>query len=180
VQAHQTQAIEMSLYQLLHANLKELLSDQQLALVQPFLKQAEDTLLSTGDLALAEMEIVEFLQCLKQCWKTHGWGTFDIDLSYYQQGFLVGKIWNSPFAQQAPQGNRPVCFLEAGILSAFFSRLTGRELHCLQTTCESLGADCNRFILGLPERLNPVEAWLEEEQDHETILDRLCSSKPFV
>lgn len=50
VQAHQTQAIEMSLYQLLHASLKELLSEQQLALVQPFLEQAEATLLCTGDL----------------------------------------------------------------------------------------------------------------------------------
>lgn len=128
----------------------------------------------------AEMEMVEFLQCLKQCWKTHGWGTFDIDLSYYQQGLLVVKIWNSPFAQQAPQGNRPACFLEAGILNAFFSQLTGRELHCVQTSCESLGADCNRFVLGLPERLKPVKAWLEEEQDHETILNRLRSQQTTV
>lgn len=128
----------------------------------------------------AEMEMVEFLQCLKQCWKTHGWGTFDIDLSYYQQGLLVVKIWNSPFAQQAPQGNRPACFLEAGILNAFFSQLTGRELHCVQTSCESLGADCNRFILGLPERLKPVKAWLEEEQDHETILNRLRSQQTTI
>lgn len=128
----------------------------------------------------AEMEMVEFLQCLKQCWKTHGWGTFDIDLSYYQQGLLVVKIWNSPFAQQAPPGNRSACFLEAGILSAFFSQLTGRELHCVQTSCESLGADCNRFVLGLPERLKPVKAWLEEEQDHETILNRLRSQQTTV
>ena len=124
--------------------------------------------------ALAGMEMVEFLQCLKQCWKTHGWGTFDLDLSYDQQGFIVVKIWNSPFAAFAPRLNRPACFLEAGILSAFFSQLTGRELHCMQTTCESLGADCNRFILGLPQRLKPAEAWLEE-QNHENILNRLCS-----
>lgn len=51
MQAHQTQAIEMTIYQLLQAHLKKLLSDQQLALVQPFLEQAEDTLLGTGDLA---------------------------------------------------------------------------------------------------------------------------------
>lgn len=126
---------------------------------------------------LAEMEMVELLQCLKQCWKTHGWGTFDLDLSYYEQGFLVAKIWNSAFAQQAPQGNRRACFLEAGILSAFFSQLTGRELHCVQTTCESLGADCNRFVLGLPQRLKPVEAWVEEEQ-HEDVMNRLCMGKP--
>ena len=127
---------------------------------------------------LAEMEMVELLQCLKQCWKIHGWGTFDLDVSYYQQGFLVAKIKNSPFAQEAPQGNKPACFLEAGILSAFFSQLTGRQLHCIQTSCESLGADCNNFVLGLPQRLKVAEAWLEEEQDHETILERLCKSKP--
>ena len=129
---------------------------------------------------LAEMEMVEFLQCLKQCWKTHGWGTFDFDMSYYQQGFLVVKICNSPFAAVAPPGKRPACFLEAGILNAFFSQLTGRQLHCVQTSCESLGADSNRFILGLPERLKPVEGALEEQQDHETILNLLCISKQAV
>lgn len=123
---------------------------------------------------LAEMEMVEFLQCLKQCWKTHGWGTFDLDTSYYQQGFLVVKISNSPFAAAAPQGSQPACFLEVGILSAFFNQLTGRQLDCVQTTCESLGADCNLFILGLAERLQVVAGWVEEAQDHETILNRLC------
>jgi len=34
----------------------------------------------------SRMEMIEFLQCLKQCWKTHGWGTFDPDV-LHQQGF---------------------------------------------------------------------------------------------
>jgi len=51
VQVHQTQAIEMTLYQLLQAHLKQILSDQQLALVQPFLDQAETTLLRASALA---------------------------------------------------------------------------------------------------------------------------------
>jgi len=51
VQAHQTQAIETSLYQLLQSQLQELLSAQQLALVQPFLAQAETTLLKVSALA---------------------------------------------------------------------------------------------------------------------------------
>lgn len=124
---------------------------------------------------LNEMEMVEFIGCLKQCWKSHGWGTFDLDMSYYHQGFIVVKIWNSAYAKQALKGKLPVCFLETGILTTFFSQLTGRELHCVQTTCESLGADCNRFVLGLAQRLKPAEAWLE--QDHETILDRLCNNQ---
>jgi hypothetical protein len=126
---------------------------------------------------IAEMEMVEFLQCLKQCWKTHGWGVFDLDLNYSSQGFLVVKITNSAFAQQAPKGDSPACFLEAGILSAFFSQLTGRELRCVQITCESLGADSNQFVLGLADRVKPVEAWVAEQVDFETIMNQLCGSK---
>jgi hypothetical protein len=54
VQAHQTQEIETTLYQLLQDRLKEVLSDQQLALVQPFLDQTETTLL--GAHALVELQ----------------------------------------------------------------------------------------------------------------------------
>ena len=50
VQVHQMQAIEINLYQLLQAQLQEQLSDQNLALVQPFLAQAEATLLSRTNL----------------------------------------------------------------------------------------------------------------------------------
>lgn len=128
---------------------------------------------------LAQMEMIELLQCLKQCWKTHGWGTMDLDLTYYQQGFLVIKSWNSAFAEVAvtqEDQNQPVCFVEAGIISAFFSQLTGQDLHCVQTSCESMGKDCNHFILGLAERLESVEAWLNEGQDHAIIMDKLCSN----
>jgi predicted hydrocarbon binding protein len=123
---------------------------------------------------VAEMQMVEFIQCLQECWKTLGWGTFELDQTYYQQGFLEVRIGHSPFAEKAPQWNRPVCFLEAGILSSFFSQLIGRDIHCLQTTCESLGADCNRFVLGLAERLKPAEAWVTEGQEHQKIMAQLC------
>jgi hypothetical protein len=127
--------------------------------------------------SLAKMEMVEFLQCLKQCWKTHGWGILNVDLDYYYQGFLVVEVWNSAFIKAAPSGNSPMGFAEAGILSAFFSQLTGRDLHCVQTSCESMGAVSNHFIIGLSERIKPAQAWLEEEQDHDTIMERLCRSQ---
>lgn len=122
---------------------------------------------------LSEMPMVEFIQALQQCWITHGWGKIDLDQSHQQQGFLVVKIWNSPFAKLAPQKDNPVCHLEAGVLASFFSQLSGRELHCVQTTCESLGADCNRFVLGLPKRLEPAETMVTN-LDHESIMQQLC------
>lgn len=51
VQVHQTQAIEMTIYELLQVRLPEYLTSEHLALVQPFLAQAEETLLGTGKLA---------------------------------------------------------------------------------------------------------------------------------
>ncbi|BCX11497.1 MAG: hypothetical protein KatS3mg067_0435 [Thermosynechococcus sp.] len=127
---------------------------------------------------LAEMEMVEFLQCLKECWKTHGWGRIDLDVSFYQQGFLVVKTWDSPFAAAAPQNTgQPQCAAEAGILESFFSQLTGRDLHCVQTACETLGAANNCFVLGLRERVEPAKAWLQEGQGHDTIMERLCRAQ---
>ncbi len=127
--------------------------------------------------SIAEMDMISFVQCLQQFWKTHGWGLFEFDQTYYQQGFLVFKITNSSFAKKTKNWSGPACFLEAGILTSYFSQLTGRELTCVQTTCESLGADCNRFILGLPDRLEPVEGWVTEGLDHNTIMHRLSETK---
>ncbi|MBD2460987.1 4-vinyl reductase [Oscillatoria sp. FACHB-1407] len=126
------------------------------------------------DVAISEMPMVEFLQALQQCWITHGWGKIDLDQTYQHSGFLVVKVWNSPFAKLAPQKDQPVCHLEAGALAAFFSQLSGRELHCVQTTCESMGADCNRFVLGLPKRLEPAETMVTN-LDHESIMQQLCN-----
>lgn len=126
------------------------------------------------DKTVAQMEMIRFIQCLQQCWKTHGWGTFDLDAQYTNTGFLILITKNSPFASVAKDWNRPVCFLEAGIFSSFFSRLTGRDLHCVQTTCESMGADSNQFILGLSNRLQSVEALVDQGKDHDTILKSLA------
>jgi predicted hydrocarbon binding protein len=125
---------------------------------------------------LANMEMVEFLSCFKQCWKTHGWGVIDFDFDYYPQGFIVAKTVNSPFAEAAAQGKGFSCHLEAGILGSFFSQLTGENLVCVQTSCETMGAECNYFVIGLEERVKLANAWLEEGQDHPTIMERLAQS----
>lgn len=126
---------------------------------------------------LAKMQMVEFISCFKQCWKTHGWGVMDFDFDYYENGFIVVQSWNSPFANNIPEEyDRQACFMEAGILSAFFSQLTGKNLGCIQTSCESQGAEYNHFVLGLEERIKLAQGWLDEEQDHPTIMERLLRS----
>jgi uncharacterized protein len=140
---------------------------------QSLYTQVCQRLASSTQTAIADLSIVELLLFLQQDWVAHGWGRLDLDQTYQPQGFLVVKIWNSPFANQAPAGSFPVCYVEAGLLSSFFSQLTGQELHCVQTTCESLGADCNRFILGSVKRLQSAETMVMH-LDHDAILQQLC------
>lgn len=71
---------------------------------------------------------------------------------------------------------RPSCYLEAGILTAFFSGLTGRDLTAVQISCESMGSDLNRFILGLGDRLTVVNRLIQQGLDHEAIMECLINS----
>jgi len=122
---------------------------------------------------LAEMDMITFVQSLKACWLTHGWGKFEFDPQYQAQGFILIKTYNSPYVREIPDNKLPTGYLEAGVLTSFFTKLTGRELLATQTTCESLGADYNTYIVGLPERLESVESLLFEGLTHDTILQKL-------
>ena len=123
--------------------------------------------------SLAEMDMITFIQSLKECWLTHGWGKFEFDPEYQAQGFVFVKTYNSPYVRAIAGNTLPTGYLEAGILTSFFTRLTGRELLAVQTTCESLGANCNTYIIGLPARLQIVDSFLAEGLTHETILQRV-------
>jgi uncharacterized protein len=122
---------------------------------------------------IAQMGTLEFLQGLQECWKTCGWGTIDLNFDYYEQGFLVVRVQNSAFSNNREANKLPQAEIESGLLSAFFSQLTGQPLHSTQTACESMGAAANHFVLGLVDRLKPIDGWLAEGQDHYAIMRRL-------
>ncbi|NEQ52925.1 MAG: 4-vinyl reductase [Leptolyngbya sp. SIO3F4] len=124
---------------------------------------------------VSSLPIAEFIQALEQCWITHGWGQISLDSSYRGQGFLVVKIRSSAFIDYAPKLERPVGFLETGALQAFFSELSGETLHCVQTACESLGAEENCFVLGIQDRLTVAEIGVDQSLSHNEIIDLLLN-----
>ena len=122
---------------------------------------------------IASLSMAEFIQALQQCWLTHGWGQISLDPTYRPQGFLVVKTRGSAFVEYAPKLERPVGFLEMGALQSLFSEFSGQTLHCVQTACESLGAEENCFVLGLEERLAIAEAGVKKHLSHPDIMDLL-------
>lgn len=126
---------------------------------------------------VSSLSMPEFMQALQQCWLTHGWGQIRLDGSYRDQGFLVLNIRESAFIHYAPKLERPVGFLETGVLQTFFSELSGESLHCVQTACESLGAEENCFVLGIKERLTIAETGVEQGLSHNEIMGLLVERK---
>ncbi len=125
---------------------------------------------------LVDMSMAEFLHCLKDCWATYGWGMMEFDQTHHQRGFIILRTTNSAFANSAPSDHTgTACSLEAGVLSAFFTQLVGRDLHTVQTTCESLGASSNTFVIGTRNRLEAIEAMLEKRESHDAIMTALCA-----
>jgi hypothetical protein len=123
--------------------------------------------------AVADLAMIELVKALQACWHTHGWGTLSLNMDYPPQGFLLIEIRNSPFTAQSIPVDQFSGALEEGLLQAFFSQLTGRDLGCVQISCESMGADRNRFLLGLENRLQPVAAQVQVGQSHTAILATL-------
>jgi uncharacterized protein len=138
-----------------------------------FFNRFRDEITDYYGTALVDMSMAEFLQAWRNCWATYGWGKLQFDQSYQAQGWIIIQTQNSAFARQAPSGKHPVCSLEAGILSAFLTQLSGQELYCLQTACESLGAEQNQFVIGLRDRLEPAQIWVDQQLPHAEIIKRL-------
>ncbi|MBD0337288.1 MAG: 4-vinyl reductase, partial [Cyanobacteria bacterium Co-bin13] len=114
---------------------------------------------------------------LQQCWQTHGWGQIQLETAHREQGFLVVEIWHSPFTAYAPKGQQPAASLEQGIVEVFLSQLTGRALKCLQTSCDSKGDDCNRFVVALEKRLEKAVAMVASGQSHQAIMQALLQQE---
>lgn len=140
-----------------------------------FYNRFADELTTYYGIPLVDMSMAQFIQSLKHCWATYGWGKLELDQTYHHRGFILIKTSHSAFARHSPAGKQPACALEAGVLSAFFSQLTGRDLHCVQTSCESLGDECNWFVIGTRKRLEPAEAMVENQLSHDSIMPRLCA-----
>lgn len=124
---------------------------------------------------LADLTMQEFIYCLTRCWQVHGWGQLHLDWSYSAQGLILVSIYNSPWVRPHIGTGQPAAHVEVGLLEVLFRQLTGREVQCVQIACVSLGHGMNQFLIGLPERLQPVVDWVQSGMDTATILQRLAT-----
>jgi hypothetical protein len=118
---------------------------------------------------LADLTMRELSYCLTRCWQVHGWGQLRLDWSYSAQGLILVHLHNSPWVQT--ENAQPHAHVEVGLMEVLFRQLTGRDVQCV--LLPSPGHGGQQFLIGLPERLEPVSGWVQSGMDSTAILHRL-------
>ncbi|MBF2098244.1 MAG: 4-vinyl reductase [Gloeomargaritaceae cyanobacterium C42_A2020_066] len=118
---------------------------------------------------LAQLDMATCIQDLHLAWAAHGWGLLSLDFSWAGHGYLVIH-WDNSFWHE---GEDLEGCLEQGLLVRFFSLFTGQTLACVQT---QKGME-KRFVLGLADRLAPIQEGVSAGRPHRAILSQLESSR---
>lgn len=137
-----------------------------------FYRRFQDEVQAYYSKPLSDLSMIDFIQCLKECWISYGWGTIDVNVDAYQQGYLVVMLQNPPSSLSPAEAGKPGCSVESGFLGGFFGQLTQQDLSAIEIPSHSESSDFY-FILGLPERLKPISALVEEGYEFKTIMDRI-------
>ncbi|MDX2271775.1 MAG: V4R domain-containing protein [Cyanobacteriota bacterium] len=146
---------------------------------QEFFRRFEQELTQYHQQPLVDLPIGVLIDAFQDLWATHGWGRLNLNFEHGDHGLVEAIVFNSGFAAAARVAHpdqltqEPSCYLEAGVLSTVFSKLSGRDLTCVQTQCESMGSDRNCFLIGTSQRLRDCPEWIRKGISHSEILQRL-------
>lgn len=96
----------------------------------------------------------EFQQRASAFFSELGWGGVAVDTLHDSVLAVDSPDW----AESNPAGGMqfPGCYLSAGMLADFFSRLANAQLVAMEVECRSMGHERCRFLLGSAETLQHV------------------------
>ena len=96
----------------------------------------------------------DFQQRASQFFSDLGWGS--VTLETLHDSVLAVDAANWAEANPAGGMEYPACYLSAGMLADFFSRLAGVQLVAMEVECRSMGHERCRFLLGSAETMQHV------------------------
>jgi len=96
----------------------------------------------------------DFQQRATEFFTQLGWGSVVMDTLHASVLAVDSPDW----AESSPGSGMqfPACYLSAGMLADFFSRLAGAQLVSMEVECRSMGHERCRFLLGSAETMQYV------------------------
>lgn len=125
------------------------------------------------DVEMGEMPASLYLLVLRRVWALYGWGKIDLSFDLQEQGFVRVDIDRSIYSETVGNIGKPSEFLVAGILASTVGEMAGRELECVQVACKSKGDRRCTFLVGMKNRVESIQQWVEQGLGPSDILARV-------
>lgn len=122
------------------------------------------------------MSMARFSSLIEEYFASGGWGRLELDHSMAGAGIIQARVERAILGETLSEVDNRMDVLIEGVLKALFCEASGRDLECFETECIACGAPRCSFVIGLASRLAPVCDWLEQGDDHKTVLRRLVES----
>jgi predicted hydrocarbon binding protein len=101
-----------------------------------------------------------------------GWGVVTVATLNDSVLMLESSDWSESDPASAMQ--YPGCYLSAGLLSDFFSRIAGSQLVVMEVECRSMGSDHCRFLVGSAETIQHVYDGMTQGATYEASLGQMA------
>ncbi|MBI5693944.1 MAG: hypothetical protein HZC55_28045 [Verrucomicrobia bacterium] len=126
-----------------------------------------------GQPALPALPLEACLALLSHSFAVYGWGRIRFELEdAAEHGFVVARLENG-FTTAVLEGvDGFVDGMIAGVLTAFFTHITGQVVGCEEIACVRGGAPHCVFVIAAPDRITVIQPHLGREAA-DAILNRL-------
>lgn len=137
------------------------------------MERFEDRISEEFEKPMREMNVQFVLESWWWPLTAAGWGSWHVDLSRVDQGYISVRLYNSAVAQSLERVGKPVCHMYAGMLAGAMTHTVQRELNSIEIQCYAMGEDHCRFLIGGDEQVDAAEFWLNEGAQASDIVRRL-------
>jgi uncharacterized protein len=119
-----------------------------------------------------QMPASEFHTRASEFFWESGWGVVHLATLHDSVLTLESPDWAE--ADPASAMPYPGCYLSAGLLADFFSRIAGSQLVVMEVECRSMGSERCRFLVGSAETLQHVYDGLTQGVTYEASLEQMA------
>jgi predicted hydrocarbon binding protein len=115
-----------------------------------------------------ELAAPRLAEVLSRFFSSLGWGSLDVQ----PVGAAAFAVDSTDWAEAQPGAGlaHPACFLTAGTLADFMSRLADAGLAVMEVECRSRGDARCRWLVGAPQTLTQLYQHMAQGADYRTVL----------
>lgn len=125
---------------------------------------------------VGRLSVQAYFDLLEKYFQTHGWGLASFDLSNARSHGVIRVIFrDSIFPRALSDLSEPVDHMIGGMLTGMFQVMSNAPLEFAEISSPLLGSPNTEFVISAPNRIEKIQAYVEERMPADEIIARLCT-----